>query len=86
MDDIKLFAENEKELKTLIQAERIYSEDIGIGFGIKQCALLIMKSRKRQMLEGIEVTTPPPKKKSERSQKRNLHTLGKLEANVIKQT
>ena len=28
MDGIKLFAKNEKELKTLIQAVRIYSEDI----------------------------------------------------------
>ena len=30
MDDIKLFAKNEKELETLIQAVRIYSHDIGI--------------------------------------------------------
>ena len=28
MDDIKLFANNEKELKTLIHAVRIYSQDI----------------------------------------------------------
>ena len=37
MDDIKLFAKNEKELETLIQAVRIYSQDIGIGFAIKMC-------------------------------------------------
>ena len=30
MDDIKLFAKNEKELETLIHAVRIYSQDIGI--------------------------------------------------------
>ena len=29
MDDIKLFAKNEKELETLIHTVRIYSEDIG---------------------------------------------------------
>ena len=28
MDDIKLFAKNEKELETLIPTVRIYSEDI----------------------------------------------------------
>ena len=28
MDDFKLFAKNEKELKTLIHAVRIYSQDI----------------------------------------------------------
>ena len=30
MDDIKLFAKNEKELKTLIEAIRICSQDIGM--------------------------------------------------------
>ena len=29
MDDIKLLAKNEKELENLIQAVRIYSQDIG---------------------------------------------------------
>ena len=33
MNDIKLFAKYEKELETLIQTVRIYSQDIGIGFG-----------------------------------------------------
>ena len=32
-DDIKLFAKNEKELETLIQEVRIYSEDIAMKFG-----------------------------------------------------
>ena len=36
MDDIKLFAKNEKELKTLIHAVRIYSQDIGMEFGIEK--------------------------------------------------
>ena len=35
MDDIKLFAKNEIELETLIQAVRIYSQHRGIEFGIK---------------------------------------------------
>ena len=34
MDDIKLFAKNEKEQETLIQTISIYSQDIGMGFGI----------------------------------------------------
>ena len=32
MDDIKLFAKNEKELETLIHAFRIYSQDIEMEF------------------------------------------------------
>ena len=46
MDDIKLFAKNEKELETLIDAVRIYSQDIGMEFGIEKCAMLTMKSGK----------------------------------------
>ena len=44
MDDIKLFAKNEKELETLIHAVRIYCQDIGMGFGIEKCVMLVMKS------------------------------------------
>ena len=46
MVDIKLFAKNEKELKTLIHAFRIYIQDIGMEFGIEKYALLLMKSGK----------------------------------------
>ena len=68
MDDIKLFAENEKKLETLIQAVRIYSQDIEMEFGIGKCAMLIMKSMKRHITEGIEI--PNQKKKKELSEKR----------------
>ena len=34
LDDIKLFAKNEKELETLKQAAGIYSDDLGMKFGI----------------------------------------------------
>ena len=30
MDDIKIFTKNEKELETLINAVRIYSQDVGM--------------------------------------------------------
>ena len=39
MDDIKLYAKNEKELETLIHAVRIYSQDIGMEFGIEKMYL-----------------------------------------------
>ena len=41
-----MFAKNEKEQETLTQAVRIYSDDIGMEFGIEKCAMLIMKSEK----------------------------------------
>ena len=53
MDDIKLFAKNEKELETLIHTVRIYSQDIGMEFGIEKYALLVMRSGKRHLTHGI---------------------------------
>ena len=35
MDDIKLFAKNNKGLESLIHAFRIYSQGIGMEFGIE---------------------------------------------------
>ena len=34
MDDIKIFAKNEKEVETLIQTIKIYSQDMGMEFRI----------------------------------------------------
>ena len=47
MDDIKLFTKNQKELETLIAKIK------EMEFGIEKCAMLIMKSEKRQIMEGI---------------------------------
>ena len=55
IDDIKLFAKNEKELETLIHAVRIYSQGIGMEFSIEKCAILVMKSGKRHMTDGMEL-------------------------------
>ena len=52
MEDIKIFAKNEKELDTQIQTIRIYSQDVRYEFDNEKCALLIMKSRKRETIEG----------------------------------
>ena len=55
MDDTKLFSKNEKELETLIHAVRIYNQDIGMEFGIEKCAMLVMKSGKWQLTDGMEL-------------------------------
>ena len=83
MDDIKLFARNETELETLIQTIRIYSQDIEIEFGIEKCAMLIMKSRKRQIMERKEL----PNQEGIRTlrEKENYKYLGILNSDTIKQ-
>ena len=80
MDDIKLFAKHGKELGTPIHAVRIYSQDIGMEFGIEKCAMLVMKNGKRHMTGGME---PPNQDK--------IRTVGEkktykhLETDTIKQ-
>ena len=48
MDDLKLYAMNEKGVDSLIQTVRVFSEDIGMEFGIEKCAVLVMKSEERK--------------------------------------
>ena len=60
MDGIKLFAKNEKELETPIHAVRIYCQDIGMEFGIEKCAMLVIKSGKRHMTDGMVASSLPP--------------------------
>ena len=77
MDDMKLFAKNEKELDTQIQAVEIYSQDIGMEFDIEKCVMQVMKSEKQYMTEEME---QPNQEKNQ-----NATYLGILEADTIKQ-
>ena len=83
MDDIKLFAKNEKELETLIDAVRMYSQDIGMELGIEKCAMLLIKSGKRHLTGGMEL--PNQDKIRTIGEKETYKYLGILEADTIKQ-
>ena len=78
MDDIKLFVKNEKELESLIQTVRIFSDDIGIEFSIEKCAMLIMKRREgKELLNQGKIRTL--------REKETYKYLGILERDIIKQ-
>ena len=83
MDDIKLFAKNEKELETLIHAFRIYSQDIGMEFGIEKIAMLVMKSSKQHMTDRMEL--PNHIKIRTHGENETNKYLGILETDTIKQ-
>ena len=83
MDDVKQFAKNEKEKETLIHAVRIYSQDIGMEFGIEKCAILVMKSSKRHLTNGMEL--PNQDKIRTLGEKENYKYLDILVADTIKQ-
>ena len=82
-DDIKLFAKNEKELDTLIHSVRIYSQDIGMELGREKCAMLVIKSSKRHLTDGMEL--PNQDKVRTLGEKETYKYLGILEADTIKQ-
>ena len=83
MDDIKLFAKNEKELESLIYAVRIYSHDIKMEFGIEKFATLVMKIGQRHMTDGMEL--PNQDKIRTLGKKETFQYLGILDADSIKQ-
>ena len=53
MDDVKLFAKNEKEIDSLLQTVRIFNDDIGMKFGLEKCAAITMKRGKMVHSDGI---------------------------------
>ena len=83
MDDIKMFAKHEKEWETLIHTVRIYSQDIGMEFGIENCATLVMKSSKRHLTDGMKL--PNQEKIRTLGEKETNKYLGVMEADTIKQ-
>ena len=79
MDDIKIFAENQKELETFIQTIIIYSQNIRIELGIEKYVMLDMKKKKKKKGK-TKWKNCPIKKASE-----HCKYLRILEADTIKQ-
>ena len=55
MDNLKLYAKSERELSSLIRAVRIFSDDVGMVFGLGKCAVLVLKGGKMFRTERIEL-------------------------------
>ena len=53
MDDLKLYASNEKSLESLIETVCVFSNDIGMEFGMEKFAILTMKKGKMANSDGI---------------------------------
>ena len=50
MDDLKLYGKSENEVKGLVSTVEVFSQDIGMEFGIKKFGVIIIKST-----DGIEL-------------------------------
>ena len=55
MDDLKLYNPSEKGVHSLVQTICVFSEDIGMEFGIEKCATLVMEKGKIVKSVGIEL-------------------------------
>ena len=54
-DDLKLYSRSEKGFDSLVQTVCIFSEDIGMEFGLEKCAMLVMEKGKIDKSVGIEL-------------------------------
>ena len=82
MDDLKLYGQNEKQIDTVVNTVRIWSQDIGMEFGIGKCAVLIMKRGVFSRSEGIQLPNDEVIKNVEEGE--GYKYLGILEADGFK--
>ena len=55
MDDLKLYSRSEKGLDSLVQTVRVFSEDVGMEFGLEKSAILVMEKGKIVKSVGVEL-------------------------------
>ena len=82
MDDLKLYGKSEKQVDTLLNTVRVFSQDIGMQFGINKCAVLVLKRGKVVRCEGIEM--PNNQVSKSLGEGEGYKYLGMLEADGVK--
>ena len=50
-----MYSRSDKGLDSLVQTVRVFSEDMGMEFGIEKCAMLVMEKGKIVKSVGIEL-------------------------------
>ena len=56
MDDLKFYSRIEKGWDSLVQTVHVFSEHIGMEFGIEKCAMLVMEKGKIVKSIGVELS------------------------------
>ena len=82
MDDLKLYGKTGKQLQTLVNTVRVFSEDIRMEFGISKCATLVMKRGRYKSSDGIIL--PNEEVIKEVDMEEGYKYLGVLEADGMK--
>ena len=55
MNDLKLYGKSENEIKGLVSTVEVFSQDIGMEFGINKCSVITMNRGKVKSTDGIEL-------------------------------
>ena len=55
MDDLKLYGNDERQIDSLINTVRVFSDDIGMEFGLKKCGVVVMKRGKVVKHDGVDL-------------------------------
>ena len=83
MDDLKLFAKNQDQIDSLVQTVHLFSEDIGMQFGLNKCGVLVLKRGKVVKQNGIVLPNGQVMKEIDES---GYEYLGIVEIDKIKET
>ena len=81
MNDLKLYNRSEKGLDSLVQRFRVFSEDIGSEFGVKKCAMLVMK--KEKIVKSVDIELPDGKVIKSLQEGKSYKYLGILKAQTF---
>ena len=82
MGDLKLYGKSENEIKGLVSTVEVFSQDIGMEFGIKKCGVIIMNRGKVKSTDGIEL---PSGEKIREIEEDGYKYLGILEYDRVKE-
>ena len=55
MDYLKVHGKDKAEIESLVSTVQLISQDIGMGFGINKCGVVVLKWRKLCKSEGIKL-------------------------------
>ena len=54
MDDLKLYGNDERQIDSLINTVRVFSDDIRMTFRLKKCGVVVIKRGKVVKYDGVD--------------------------------
>ena len=82
MDDLKMFAQGKNQIDSLVHTVHIFSQDIGMQFGLKKCGVRIMERGTIIRTDGIRL---PNRQYLKNIDKTGYKCLGIWETDKIKE-